>query len=242
MGKRCFILGSGHSIIKQDLTKLHGEIVITQNHFHAHPDIDAIQPQYHVVVPKYQPAEYDPNWVEWFESMEKKLPSHTRYFMGLNSKELIEENKLFVNRVSYILTGLNPMFMKKAVVDITHACMNIPTVITQCLTIALYMGFSKIYLLGFDLDQPCRMEDRDKVRFYGNSPVTNTEAEKHTEEYQASSDVGWFNRWLMWKQFILLREEAERNGSEIINLAPGGLLDCYRRRLYEKVINGSHCS
>ena len=56
-GERCFILGSGHSILKQDLTKLRGEIVITQNHFHVHPDIDVIQPKYHCVVPMYQPPD-----------------------------------------------------------------------------------------------------------------------------------------------------------------------------------------
>lgn len=236
-GERCFILGSGHSILKQDLTKLRGEIVMTQNHFHAHPDIAVIQPQYHVVVPKYQPAEYDQNWIEWFESMQDKLPSHTIFFLGLNSKELVEKNGLFVNRISYILAGLDPMFMKKAVIDITRTIMAIPTVLTQCLTIALYMRFDGIYLLGFDLDQPCRMEDRDKVRFYGNSPVTATEAEKRAEQDRAGTGWGWFNRWLMWKQFILLREEAERNGGEIINLAPGGLLDCYERQTYDQIID-----
>src|SRR6185369_9642513 len=47
-GQRCFILGSGHSILTHDLTKLSNEIVITQNHFHSHKDISIIHPKYHV--------------------------------------------------------------------------------------------------------------------------------------------------------------------------------------------------
>ena len=235
-GERCFILGSGHSILKQDLTKLRDEIVITQNHFHAHPDIDVIQPQYHCVVPMYQPPEYNNDWIRWFESMEDKLPIHTIFFLGLNSKELVEENELFVNRRSYINHGLNPMFMRRPAIDITRIITGIPTVITQCLTVALYMGFDKIYLLGFDLDQPCRNVDRKRGRFYGSSPITANEAENRIEQELDRTGEGWFNRWVLWKQFRLLREEAERNGAEIINLTEGGLLDCFERQAYDSMV------
>ncbi len=235
-GERCFILGSGHSILKQDLTKLRGEIVITQNHFHVHPDIDVIQPKYHCVVPMYQPPEYNNDWIKWFESMEDKLPSHTILFLGLNSKELVEENELFVNRRSYINHGPNAMFMRRPAIDLTRIITGIPTVLTQCLTVALYMGFGKIYLLGFDLDQLCQKADRTWGRFYGSSPITTNEAENRIEQEQDRTGEGWFNFWVMWKQFRLLREEAERNGAEIINLTEGGLLDCFERQTYDSIV------
>jgi hypothetical protein len=234
-GQCCFILGSGHSIMNQDITKLKGEIIITQNHFHAHPDTFAVIPTYHVVVPHYQHNKFNDSWYEWFDSMEKGLPPQTIFFHGLNSRPLIHD-KFFLNRCYYIQTGLNPIFMKRAEVDITKAIMNIPTVLTQCLNISLFMGFKKIYLLGFDLDQMCHMHNRDRVRFYGNSPVTANDAERSAEKKSASTGIGWFMRWVMWRQFILLREYAERNKMEIINLSPTGLLDCYKRDEYEKII------
>lgn len=235
-GEQCFILGSGHSILKQNLKLLKGKIVITQNHFHAHSDIDVIRPKYHCVVEKYQPDEADPAWIEWFESMEEMLPNDTVYFHGLSSKKLIDQMKLFVGHCYYIDQGLNPMFMRSASVDITRKIMFVPTVLTLCLTIALYMGFAKIYLIGFDLDQVCRMEDRDAVRFYGNSPITDNVYERSTEEYYAGTEFGWFNRWLMWKQYGLLRQYGEKTGQEIINLTRGGLLDCFKRKSYEEVV------
>jgi len=235
-GKRCFILGSGHSILKQDLTKLRDEIVITQNHFHAHPDINLIQPRYHCVVPMYQPPEYNNDWIRWFESMEERLPDHTTFFIGLNSKKLVEKNELFVNRRSYISHGLKPMFMRRGVVDITRTIMGIPTVLSQCLTVALYMGFDEIYLLGFDLDQVCRITDREQMRFYGSSPITTNEAEKSIEQKQFRTGEVWFNFWHMWKQFNLLREKAEHNSVKIINLTEGGLLNCFERQSYDSMV------
>ena len=235
-GERCFILGSGPSIARQDLTRLHGEIVITQNHFHAHPDISVIHPKYHCVVPMYQPPQYNPDWVRWFQTMEGRLPGNTEIFMGLNSKVLVDENRLLLDRRSYLRCELNPMFMRRAVIDITRIVMAVPTVLTECLTVALYMGFDKIYLLGFDLDQVCRMKDRTKVRFYGLSPITNNEAEKNFERRDIKSGWEWFNFWLIWKQLNLLGEEAARNGQTIINCTDGGLLDCFERQNYEEVI------
>jgi len=62
-GQRCFILGSGPSILTNDLTHLKNEIVMTQNNFHTHKDIKTISPEYHVVIPKFHPKEHDKDWV-----------------------------------------------------------------------------------------------------------------------------------------------------------------------------------
>src|SRR5204862_399601 len=81
------------------------------------------------------------------------------------------------------------------------------TVITQCITIALYMGFRKIYLVGFDLDQICQLtKGRDNVRFYGHSQITRNEAEKNYETSYASSGFDFFNQWMIWRQLNLLKE------------------------------------
>ncbi len=89
-GERCFILGSGPSIKEQALEKLNGKIVMTQNHFHAHEQIRTINPAYHVVVPKYQPQEFDNDWVSWLRSMNERLPGETILFFGKNTKYLVD--------------------------------------------------------------------------------------------------------------------------------------------------------
>ena len=138
-GQRCFILGSGHSVLTHDLTKLKNDVVITQNHFHSHKDIGLINPAYHVVVPKFHPAEYDKDWIDWIISMENRLPVSTKFFFGKNTKDLICEKTNLSNRSFYINPGFHAVRLRNPKIDITKRMMNIPTVITQCITIALYM-------------------------------------------------------------------------------------------------------
>ncbi|MBI1770254.1 MAG: hypothetical protein HYR67_17940 [Bacteroidetes bacterium] len=235
-GERCFILGSGHSILTQDLTRLSGEIVMTQNHFHAHNDIKTINPKYHVLIPKYQPKEYDGDWNAWLDTMEKNLPPDTKFFLGTNTKYLIDERTNLSSRSYYIEPGYWSHLMSRAKVDISHLIMHVPTVITQCLTIAIYMGFSEMYLLGFDLDQVVRLVDRDKVRFYGNSPITANQSEKKFEKELGASGMDWFNMWTIWHQLNLLKLEAESRNIKIINATNGGLLDVFERGNYESII------
>ena len=225
------------SIKLLDLKLLHGEIVMTQNHFHAHEDISVIDPLYHVVVPKYQSSEYDSDWVTWLRSMDERLPVKTGIFLGENTRYLVDKLGLFNERVYYIRQGYSAAFAGQAPVDLTKGIMIVPTVLTQCLAIALYMGFSEIILLGFDLDQLCRIAERDKVRFYGLSPVTSNQAEISAEEGFAKSGEDWFNMWLIWRECNLLLTEANRRGIRIVNATPGGMLNVFDRTPFQTVLS-----
>ena len=235
-GERCFILGSGPSIVKQDLKKLRGEIVITQNHFQAHEDIKSINPMYHCVVPFFHSKEFTGDWINWFSSMEERLPLDTQMFFHLNTKHILEENSFFTNRINYLKVGLSPTTLEQAQVDIAKRIMIVPTALPQCLTIALYMGFEKIYLLGCDEDQIYNMISGDKQRFYGDSHITNNEYELNNDQELLATGHIWYNYWLKWTEYILFRKYAEQNNSEIINLTDGGILNCYKRQSYNAVI------
>lgn len=235
-GERCFILGSGHSIMEADLTLLADEVVMTQNHFHAHPQIATIRPAYHVIVPKYQPQEFDADWREWLDSMSRALPEDTVLFCGQNTKYLVDQMGIFRERAYYQQFGYRSALLRRAPVDLTRWLMVVPTVLPQCLAIAIYMGFGEIFLLGFDMDQVCRTKDRNQVRFYGLSPITRNRAEIDEEERAAASGIDWLQNWVIWEQCNLLRREAEARGIRIINAAPGGLLNMFERRPYPELL------
>lgn len=237
-GQRCFILGSGHSIMTQDMTKLNGEIVMTQNHFQAHKDIASIHPRYHVVIPKFHSADYDQDWIDWLKDMETKLPADTTFFFGLNTKELIAQHTQLSKRSKFIVSGIHAIALNKAKIDLTKRIMNVPTVITQCISIALYMGFKEIYLAGFDLDQLCLLaKSRDNVRFYGHSQITRNEAEKKIEDDSGSSGFDFFNYWMIWKQLNLLNDYANSHSQKIINVTNGGMLNMFERMNYDEVLS-----
>jgi hypothetical protein len=236
-GERCFILGSGKSILQHDLAPLASEIVITQNHFHVHEQIRMLAPRYHCVIPMYQPPAYASDWVTFFGSMQERLPESTHFFVGLNSKKLIDAERFFQGRVSFVRQGRDPIFLRRPAYDLTRNIMNIQTALVMCLEVALFLGFSRIYLLGFDLSQICEGREQDWGRFYGTSPITASRAERQIEDQNDRSGETWYHYWLMWMGFNLLRQEAERRGSEIVNVGRGGLLTCFERQLYEDVLN-----
>ncbi|MBT8523608.1 hypothetical protein G6735_04690 [Polynucleobacter paneuropaeus] len=238
-GERCFILGSGHSINEQDLTLLKGRVVMTQNHFHVHRDIKIISPTYHVLVPKYQPKDFDLDWEKWFTSMHEGLPKNTKLFMDVNSKYLIDRLNIFAKRTFFIKAGLSNIVRKRAPVDITKPIYSVPTVLTECLAIAIYMGFSEIYLLGMDLDQIFQLyrgDDGNNIRFYGSSPITRNKSEINLDRISAATGMDWINFWIIWDQCNLLRKIAEERGIKIKNASSGGILNVFERCCFEDII------
>jgi hypothetical protein len=190
-------------------------------------------------VPMYQPPSSVPDWVTFFRSMEERLPATTQFFVGLNSRPVVEANGFFEGRVAYVEQGLSPLFLRRPAYDVTRYVMNIQTALVLCLEVALFLGFSQIYLLGFDLTQVCETRERQWGRFYGTSPITATDAEREIEEDTDRSGHTWYQHWLMWIGFNLMREEAERRGTEILNVGRGGLLNCFQRGTYESVVGAA---
>ena len=234
--KRIFILGSGSSILHYDLKVLKNEFVMTQNSFHMHEDIYDIEPNFHCVVPYYQSEKEYSTWIEYIGDMKEKMSS-TSFIWGLNTKALIDNHHPeLIKQSYYIRTKYNSLTLKKAKVNISKTIMNIPTVLTQCLTVAIYMGFREIYLLGFDLDQICHTNDRTFGRFYGMSKITDT---KFEEDAERNSDLettdGWYTWWLLNKQFFLLKSYADQNKIKIINGTQGGILSYFKREPIENI-------
>jgi len=235
--ERIFILGSGSSILLYDLKVLSNECVMTQNSFHMHNDISDINPTFHCVVPYYQTDKEHSIWIEYIGDMKEKMPS-TSFIWGLNTKALIDNHHPeLIKQSYYIRTKYNSLTLKKAKVNISKTIMNIPTVLTQCLSVAIYLGFKEIYLLGFDLDQICHTNDRTFGRFYGMSKITDTKFEEDAEKHLDDETTdGWYNWWLMNKQFFLIKLFADQNNINIINGTQGGILSYFKREPIENII------
>ena len=235
--KRIFILGSGSSILLYDLKVLNSEYVMTQNSFHMHKDISYVDPNIHCVVPYYQSNKEISIWVDYIADIKARMPN-SLFLWGLNTKALIDKYHEDISAKSYyIRTKYNLLTLKKAKVNISKTIMTIPTVLTQCLTVAIYLGFKEIYLLGFDLDQICHTNDQTYGRFYGMSKITETEFEKDAnQKLDVETTDGWYTWWLMNKQFFLIKHFADQNNISIVNGTQGGILSYFKREPIENII------
>lgn len=149
---RCFIIGLGASIKEQDLTLLKDEIVIGVSSLFNHKDLSAIQPNYYVLSPvfeyhsKYVKKE---NFIKWLRAMDSALDDNVIMFIHIGDKKYIEEYNIFSNKKIYWDQYIG--WDGEDINDISlDAIPNISSVSETALSIALYLGFKEIYMLGFD--------------------------------------------------------------------------------------------
>lgn len=152
-GERCFILGAGSSIAKQDLKKLAGECVISVSNTFVHPDYSVFKPRYHVlphILHGHGVHYTQEKFVGWLREMEQKTLDAEMFF-HIGDKTMIDSNGLFKNRVIH----WNEYCPWDGTCDFPLDLAKVPSVWSVsefAITVALYLGFEEIYLLGFDHD------------------------------------------------------------------------------------------
>lgn len=153
IGSRCFILGAGSSVNSQDIKKLSNEIVISVSNTFVHPDFKFVKPRYHVLPPIMQNhgnLYSEDRFVVWLKDMETAT-GDAEMFFHLGDKAMIERNKLFEGRVIHWVDYVNWSG------NFSHqlSLNNIPkigSVSEVAISVAVYLGFDAIYLLGIDHD------------------------------------------------------------------------------------------
>lgn len=152
-GSRCFILGAGASVKKQNLKKLEGEYVISVSNSFVHPDYHIFHPQYHVLPPlllSHSNMNEENDFIAWLKEMEVRTDK-AELFFHIGDRLLIEKNGLFRNRKIY--WNEYCYWNERQIRSLDLRCVpRIWSVSEYAITVALYMDFDKIYLLGFDHD------------------------------------------------------------------------------------------
>jgi len=152
-GQRCFILGAGSSIKNQDLTKLAGEIVLSVSNVFVHPAIPLIRPKYHILPPVFSShGSFNSvnEFIEWFAEMEEKTFDAEMFFHIGDRAELVKHG-LYKNRIVHWIDYTHWDEVSTPKLDLANI-LDIWSVSETAITIALYLGFDEIYLLGFDHD------------------------------------------------------------------------------------------
>lgn len=150
---RCFIVGTGPSIIEQDLTLLKDEFAIGVSGLFQHKDIENIAPNYYVLPPVFRSHGnyYDEgNFISWMNDMDAILKNDTVMFLDIGDKKYIDKYKIFQDKqiawVNYLSWAKNASIQQ---IDLLRMP-SISSVSEVAIQVALYLGFKEIYLVGFD--------------------------------------------------------------------------------------------
>ena len=237
LGERCFILASGPSINKQDLTLLENEYTIAVSQFFLHPQIENIKPKYHCFAPQHEPFNNSTNKII-FDNYISNYKFPVKSYIGCTNFEFSYYNFLKNNQqynvdaefIDYSkgcqLDETN--FQDENVWDITKNPFSPRTVIYTAIQVAYFLGFKEIYLLGVDHDYLNELY-REGHHFYKEEKSFSDS--EHLEQF---SKERWFEEYYFrWKQYRLMKEFLISKGVKVFNATEGGMLDVFPRANYK---------
>lgn len=241
-GKRCFIVGNGPSLKKQDLRKIKDDFVFTVNMLPKSPMYELVKSDFHVMVDPFifqldMDKEEDREKFETFKKINTSESSPVCFFPYV-SRGIIEELGLnqFLD-IAYLHFGgdFYEGYGKK--VDLTKCIPGFCNVVQFAILIAIYMGFKDIYLLGCDMtvyEQVSVMYGKEVELHAYEMNENEKKAIKNThEQMDIEKFFGGFCSTL--SDYRRLYEYSNKRGIHIYNATQGGVLDSLPRVDYNKL-------
>lgn len=221
-GERCFVIGMGPSLSREDLLKIKDEICFTANSGYRVLKECGFAPRYYVVTDdgnnvKEEALEVleDEGDTLVFSNL-KKYKSYER-FVGLPIDERpITRVNSWLNLISRKMfpTG-------RFGTDISTKVFAGKTVLCVAIQIAAYMGFDKIYLIGVDMD------------YTGSNAYSGlVKDRKQNIEHKAAKKTS-DNMLAQMEDFAY---DAHKKGISIYNATRGGRVDCFERVKLEDIL------
>lgn len=228
--RRCFVIGNGPSLKTQDLCLLKDEITIVANAFFFHPDRAVVAPKYCCVGdPKFIADQ--PKSLAWLRELETQLPDTTLFFRPAGEALFRRYNLFRQHHVYYIDAAFSAQRCSQVRIDLTRLLtVGVSTGSAFLIPLALYLGFRKIYLIGFDANWLADIQ-HGQLHFYDTNP--------YFPQFDTTASGGHMMERILrmiHKDFMshrLLLEKATAMGVKILNATNGGWLDMYPRVPYE---------
>lgn len=214
-GESCFIIGHGPSLRVSDLDvlELNHMITFSMNWTYKLFDKTEWRPDYYVLLDRRTMERY--SYFKWDEHTKKKC------FVADISEEFWSENQSEKNIKYHSIRNMNTRKTKFSD-DISKRIYFASTVTYDCLQIAAYMGFKKIYLLGMDL-APYKQGDKSAVS-YSNFFKTDNQEKKPQM---------WINKIL--RGYLAAKKYADAHDIQIYNATRGGYLEIFDRVDFDKL-------
>lgn len=224
-GKKCFIILNGPSASKEDLSKLEGQIVFCVNSYYRGDKINLIKPDYYCIT---DDAFFLKGNQGNLQDLLQKCPYSTFFF---NYKYLRHNKIADYIYVTYAKYMPNAVKIKN---DYDGLCSGFTNVALYVINLAIFMGFTKIYLLGLDFNL------NSELNWAHDYPESNNELKiknkiKETFEKDLVCGIYWYYSHAHY-QFYYMNNYAEKMGVSIINLNPNSAVRAFPFGDYNDVI------
>lgn len=216
-GQRCFILGNGPSLNKCDLTKLKDEVTFAANSIFLKTDEMGFMPTYYVVE-DILVAEDRAKRIDSYKGPTKLFGNYLRRYLA-DGPDVIWMNV----RINYANYENFPHFSTSA----TRQLWCGGTVTYLSMQLAYHMGFSDVYLIGFDHNYVIPADaivDGNRIESASGDP-------NHFDPSYFGKGYRWHNPRTdrMEIAYVRAKEHFDRAGRRIINATAGGKLEVFPR-------------
>lgn len=230
-GKRCFVLGNGPSLRKQNLSMLDGEIVFTVNQVLRNKQYGRFKSSFHFWMDDnfFVFNKHNPEDEELQEIMRKTAnQSNVKCFYPYNKKKYLIENDIPIDNAFFLfpMLKMHGRFKKKP--QIEKYIPGFGTVVLYAVYAAIYMGVSEIYLLGCDetgIESTINsiLKTNNNTYSYDISENEKLRMEKMVER---SSILQYaYSYYGAIKGFDDMRKYCSRRNVKLINLSAQSVLD-----------------
>ena len=247
-GKRCFILGNGPSLKDLDPKLLENEFVFTVNQISRLKNYEQLKTNYHFWVDnlffKINPDNpEDLELLNVIKSVNTPDNKPVCFFPEDRAKTFIEIFKLKdCLDISYFLIG--PPFVndKFPLIDCTNPIPAFNTVVQYAIAMAIYMGFSEIYLHGCDctslmvtIKSALKSNDSNDYAY----EISSNE-KKRMENLLNINSIELYARsyYETLRGFRWLNGYCNTHGIKLINLSTQTVIDSIPRDTIENVLKG----
>lgn len=247
-GKRCFIIGNGPSLKDMDLSLLKDEYTFTVNQLPKNKQFESIKTSFHLWSDArfFKLDENDEGDMALLDTMKRvnSPDNNPVVFYEIAAKDMVNKFELDKELDVHYFAALQftkKRYLKKDSIDFTKVVCNWPTVIQIAITMAIYMGFSEIYLLGLDCTGFINIAET-KLKDYSHgikyafdvSDAEKKRMEKSNSMYSMKQEL--LCQAELFDDYDLISEYAKRKGIKIFNATKGGLLESFERIDYEDVV------
>lgn len=243
-GERCFIIGNGPSLKKQDLSKLQNEYVFTCNQIMRNPVYPLLKSNYHFFAdPSFFALKKDNAGDMEVLSLMRQINTEgnsPEVFFAAEGFEFSHEfdldQCLSLHYFAHRLEFTNEFDLD---IDFSKFVPMLHTVVHYAIAMAIYMGFSEIYLLGCDCTNVItavntRMQDGNGAEYaYAISENEKARMQARNSKILMEDELKSFSE--VFRAYRVFFEYANKRGIKIYNCTDGGLLDCIPRKDYTEV-------
>ena len=223
VGKRCFIIGNGPSLVPEDLDALVGEHCFAANRIYKLFDQTEWRPTYLLA--------FDKDIVEKEADKLASLSLPCIFLDKVAKKRCgdVGDNVHFFNKDRHFHIrqhSLNHVYYSE---DVSRRVCGGGTVTYAAMQMALYMGYKEIYLVGIDHTYTHIVDSRGKVTVRGGfSNHCYEEAPNTYYNYQYLEGTEY--------AYLVAMMAAEQHGARIMNATRGGALEVFERVDLDEVL------